>query len=240
MHAGAAAGTIGDVSIVQLVEAVAALDPQPRRQRWTSLSYCILDAVWSFGPGSADGATTAVQRLAHANRDDDPQVCACLPLPADPLPLPALLARYSDSATLPGCPVKAEVVLRHARAFVRHQVLDLPGLQALLQRDSPDLAGVDEDLSEIAGDDRHGSRRGYLWLLTADDERIKPDRMVLRWLAKHGRTGTVAEARQLLREVAAELTRSLDRPVTPWMIGQAIHSGWTTNLPDKRSRVRAG
>jgi hypothetical protein len=213
------------VSIAQLVEAVAALDPQPRRQRWTSLSYCILDAVWSFGPVSADETMATVHQVAAAGGDSRPLMCASLPLPADPLPLPALPARYSSANGLPARAGNGDAALQYARVFVRHQVLDLPGLQALLQTDNPRLAGIDEELADVPGDTHHGARRGYLWLLTADDERIKPDRKVLRWLAEHGTTGTVADARQLLHQVAAELTRSLDRPVTPWMIDHAIHSG---------------
>jgi hypothetical protein len=65
-------------------------------------------------------------------------------------------------------------------------------------------------------------RRGYLWMLVGDDEAIKPDRMVLRWLTRQGQQVDAAKARAVIKEVAQELTLRLKRPVTPWMVDHAI------------------
>jgi len=58
-------------------------------------------------------------------------------------------------------------------------------------------------------------------MLCGDDERIKPDRMVLRWLAPHGvRDPEIAQ--QLLIDVAAFLSHNGTSLVTPWEVDHAI------------------
>ena len=37
------------MSVEIIAAAVSTLEPEPRTWRWTSLSYCVLDAVWSIG-----------------------------------------------------------------------------------------------------------------------------------------------------------------------------------------------
>jgi hypothetical protein len=61
-----------------------------------------------------------------------------------------------------------------------------------------------------------------LWMLCGSDDVIKPDRMVLRWLARQGEHADAVRAREVLCEVARQLTPRLGRPVTPWMVDHAI------------------
>jgi hypothetical protein len=60
-------------------------------------------------------------------------------------------------------------------------------------------------------------------MLCGRDDLIKPDRMVLRWLARHaGQQVTAADARDMLAWAAKDLTDRLGRTVTPWMADHAI------------------
>ncbi|MGH3921395.1 MAG: hypothetical protein ACRDTT_00695 [Pseudonocardiaceae bacterium] len=72
---------------------------------------------------------------------------------------------------------------------------------------NPDvLAKVEGALRTVPG---HGSgaRLSYLWMLAGDDQHIKPDRMVLRWLSNHlGRDVGVPEARALMPQVQPSWT----------------------------------
>ncbi|MGY1915865.1 hypothetical protein [Blastococcus sp. SYSU DS0973] len=69
-------------------------------------------------------------------------------------------------------------------------------------------------MRRVRGEGRYGIRRGYCRMLCGDDGRIKPDRMVLRWLAPHGvRDPEVAQ--QLLIDVAEVISREGAAKVTP-------------------------
>jgi hypothetical protein len=82
---------------------------------------------------------------------------------------------------------------------------------------NPDaLATVEEALRTVPGHG-NGARLSYLWMLTGDDQNIKPDRMVLRWSSNHlGRAVSVPEARALLPQIANHLG------CTPWELDNAI------------------
>ncbi|MEU7802417.1 hypothetical protein AB0B10_24450 [Micromonospora arborensis] len=215
-----------------VVAAVAALDPQPRRRRWGSLSYCVLDAVWSISSRYDDVVIPLVHRVAEANDDRHPLVDAEVPLPADNLPLPILLARYPTAEALQaitngqrtstrGGIQKSEAVLRYARILIEHGVPDLAAV-AVMMTDQTRWNTVEHALADVPGDGQDGVRRGYLWMLSGCDDLIKPDRMVLRWLARHGCPVTALEARDIIARVAQELTVRLHRPVTPWMVDHAV------------------
>ena len=214
-----------------LVGAVQALNPQPRQQRWRSLSYCVLDAVWSIGAAYDTVVARLVWRVAAANGDSAPLVPLSERMPPDPLPLPELLAQYPTASVLQaltngqrtsprgGIP-KADAALRYARIFIDHDVPDLTKAEHLLA-DETRCGQLDADLAIVPGEGMDGVRRGYLWMLIGNDELIKPDRMVLGWLARQGHQVDATQARVLIKEVARELTR-LRRPVTPWMVDHAI------------------
>jgi len=222
------------MSFDTVVTAVAALDPQPRRRRWSSLSYCVLDAVWSISSSYNEVVDPLVRRVARINGDGRPVVEAADMTPPDPLPLPTLLARYPTvdalraitngqlTSTRSGIP-KADAVLRYAQILVEHGVPDLAAVGELMT-DQARWDNVDHVLAGVPGDGQNGVRRGYLWMLCGRDDLVKPDRMVLRWLARHGGPATVPEARDVLADAAKELTLRLGRLITPWMVDHAIWS----------------
>jgi len=212
---------------------IARLDLSPRDRQWTSLSYCVVDAIWSINARYESVVARLVRRVAVDNGDDQPVVDPSQPAPLDPLPLPELLKRYPEPMTLRsvansqltsprGGITKAEAVLRYARVLVEHEIVDLTAAQALLAVDDDRWAQVNAELAKVPGEGHHGVRRGYLWMLCGDDHTVKPDRMILRWLARQGAPVTAGEARQVLHRAAEELTQQLARPITPWMIDHAI------------------
>jgi hypothetical protein len=211
-------------------DAVAALDPQARDSRWTSLTYCVLDAVWSLNTRYYSVVVPLVGRVAAVFGDTQPT--GAFPQ-ADPVPLPYLLARYGDAKALMEDTnaqvtsprngiLRADAVLRYAETLVEHEIVDLAAAEMLLAGPVEAWTTVDRALSAVPGDGNHGIRRGYLWMLCGSDDLIKPDRMVLRWLARFHSDIDPHAARHLLTEVAEELTERLRRPVTPWMVDHAI------------------
>ena len=189
-----------------MVTAAAGLDLQVRSRRWTSLSYCVLDAVWSISNRYDKIVVPLVRRVAEANHDRSPVADAGTDLPADPLPLPTLLTRYPTAdalrvvtnaqrtSTKNGIP-KTEAALQYAGVLVEHGVTDLAAAVHLMT-DLERWEAVDHALARIRGDGNGGVRRSYLWMLAGSDDLIKPDRMVLRWLAHNGCPATVHEAQQ--------------------------------------------
>ncbi|GIH20708.1 hypothetical protein [Rugosimonospora africana] len=223
------------MSFSHVVEALAALDPQPRERRWSSLSYCVIDAVWSISARYDEVVAPLVRRVAERNNDQHPSVAATAPLPPDPLPLQALLDRYPSAATLRadtnrqltstrGGIRKTDAALRYAGILIDHDVPDLSAVPRIIG-DCRRFDELNKALAAVPGEGSNGVRRGYLWMLAGSDDLSKPDRMILRWLARHGCPANPAEARGILQQAAQELTRRLHRPVTPWMID---HSIWLT------------
>ena len=83
-----------------VIDAVELLDPRPRQKRWASLSYCVLDAVWSIGALYDPVVVPLIYRVAAANGDSEPMVSSAEQLTVDPLPLPRLLERYVEASGL--------------------------------------------------------------------------------------------------------------------------------------------
>lgn len=119
--------------------------------------------------------------------------------------------------------MKAEAVLRYAQILASHQVETLDDGMALLSR-SKDLQVVDDALANVPGDGQFGVRRGYLWMLIGSDEKIKPDRMVLRWLSRIGFDVDPLQAETLILDAVARVSAELGRNVTAWEIDHAIWS----------------
>ena len=146
----------------------------PRRARWTSLSACVLDAVWSAGADHNRVVFPLVQRVLIPGATGD--LTAESTPSADSHPLPRLLTRFPDEQALEaaaqnkqrtstrGGITKADAALRYARTLVDHGVLgveDLPRLRA----DPGAWARVDRALSRIPGEGQHGARRSNFWAL---------------------------------------------------------------------------
>lgn len=86
-----------DPEVQQLLDrvlAVAARLPlQPRGRRWRSLTYCIVDAVWSIGARYDTVVVPLVRRVAREHDPGgDPLTDATTALPPDPAPIPAFLS----------------------------------------------------------------------------------------------------------------------------------------------------
>lgn len=213
-----------------LVEAVVALDPQPRERRWVSLSLCIADAVWSIGAHYDNVVVPLVRKLAANFGVEQPTVPMSEPLGLDPLP-PAVLADLSveelialtnwQNTSTRGGIRKAEAVLRHIRAFQAHGVGDLGDAIALFG-DEERFAALNADLRKIPGEGAHAVRRDYLWMLIGEDDLIKPDRMVLRWFRHHGVIVDPGGARHLIAALVPAVSTRLKRPVTAWEIDHAL------------------
>ena len=76
----------------EVVDAVVALDPQPRERRWISLNLCIVDAVWSIGAQYDNLVVPLVRNLTMGFGVEQPTVPVSEPIGVDPLPL----ARLAD------------------------------------------------------------------------------------------------------------------------------------------------
>lgn len=234
----------------RLVDAVAALDPLPRTRRWSSLSYCVLDAVWSIGSRYDSVTAKAVRAVARAVGDEEPVVDAqgWSPITAvDPLPPERLLAAFDVQSlvdisnrqrTSPrGGILKADAALRFARILVNHGVRTIGDAARALERPGL-LTAVDHELSTIPGDGKHGIRRSYFWMLVGDETTIKPDRMVLRWLAAEGVHVDPTGARAIVGDVTEALrARPGFEAVTPWAVDHAI---WKAQRDRTRRARRRG
>jgi hypothetical protein len=165
------------------------------------------------------------------------------PYGPDPVPVPAFLERYRDTTALQavandqrtspsGGILKAEAALSYARVFAEHQVTNLATAAVLSVDDPSRWERVDRALAGVRGDGQSGVRRGYLWMLIGHDDLVKPDRMVLRWLARHGITVSSDQAREILAEAASAVSDKLGRRVTPWMVDHAIWRAERTKRSD--------
>lgn len=227
-------GLVGDEDVV--VAAARELDIQERESRWTHLSLCVLDAVFSINARYATTCATVRHYAGHC--------CLAEPLlPAGSAhqvistPHEERLDRFVEEVEKVGVESfaaevlhnrqrtstrsgirKAEASLRYARVLLEAGVSDLGDAAALLVDDAR-LTKVEAELARVPGHGAHGVRMGYLWMLVGDDHRVKPDRMVLRWLADVlAAPVPVVQARTLLERAAADIG------CTPWALDHAI---WT-------------
>jgi len=219
--------------VAEIADAVERLSVQPRLRQWTSLSACVLDAVWSVGSHYDRVVVPLVHRVLEPAAAG-PLVAEAVPS-ADSHPLPRLLTRFQDGEALAAAAnnrqrtstrngvTKAEAAVGFARTLVGHGVLGLEDLPRLLA-DQESWSGVDRALSRLPGEGQYGVRRSYFWMLCGVEGLIKPDRMVMRWLAPFGVRDPIT-AWQVLAEVASLLSDRVGSGgplVTPWQIDHAI------------------
>lgn len=220
---GASSATFSGMDVIPRISAaVIRLDPRPRQYRWTSLTYCIVDAVWSLGSDYDAVVIKMVNNVASVFDDRSPTILAKSALPKDPVPLKRFLERFQQTESLievtnrqltstRNGARKAEVVRQQAMRLHDAGVDTLADAQELLD-DPARTEEVDRALVGLPGDGQYGIRRGYFWMLVGDESRVKPDRMVLRWLRAHGSEARdPATAAVVLREVADHLTASCTR-----------------------------
>lgn len=216
----------------ELVDAVVTLDPQPRERRWVSLSLCIVDAVWSIGAHYDNVVVPLARKLAMEFGVEQPTVPMSELIDPDPLPITQLAdlsidelirsTNWQNTSTRGGIR-KADAVLRHIHVFREHGVTGLDDAIALFG-DEKRFAAVNKDLRAIPGEGAHAVRRNYLWMLIGQDDLIKPDRMVLRWLKKHGFVIDPMGARDLIAALVPAVSTGLKRNVTAWEIDHALWS----------------
>jgi hypothetical protein len=214
----------------ELVDAIVALDPQPRKQCWVSLSLCIVDAVWSIGARYEDVVVPLVRNLAKEFGVEQPTVPVSEPLGADPLPVTRLSdlsvnelirsTNWQNTSTRGGIR-KADAVLRHTRVFLKHDVSGLAETIVLFS-DERRFAAVNADLGAIPGEGAHAVRRDYLWMLIGQDDLINPDRMVLRWFSRHRVIVDPIGARDLIAAFVPAVSTRLKRSLTAWEIDHAL------------------
>ena len=224
-------GQLDSAALAELADAVAALEPRPRERRWTSLSFCIVDAVWSIG-ANYDNVVVPLVREKFAAKFGvlQPTIPACQPIPKDPLPLSKLDVLTVDSLTAlmnrqrtstRGGILKADAVLRHIAVFRERDVETMQDALALFG-DLERFGKVDKALRSIPGEGGFGIRRNYLWMTIGQDDLIKPDRMVLRWLGRQEVKTDPAGARDILGALVPLVSARLKRHVTAWEIDHAL------------------
>ena len=224
-------GQLDTEALADLIDAVVALDPQPRELRWTSLSFCVVDAVWSIGANYDNVAVPLVRKKFAAKFGvTEPTVSASQPVPEDPLPLASLNDLTVDSLTnlmnrqrtsTRGGILKADAVLRHIAVFREHGVETMQDGLALFSEPGR-FENVDKELRSIPGEGGFGIRRNYLWMTIGQDDLIKPDRMVLRWLGRQDVKADPAGARDIITAIVPLVSARLNRTVTAWEIDHAL------------------
>ncbi|WP_328541999.1 hypothetical protein OHT17_13940 [Streptomyces sp. NBC_00371] len=204
---------------------------KPRGSRWAHVALCVLDAVFSINAHYERHTVPTCHRYATWAGLSTP-LSGSTQLPVhDEQPLrdfvthiqthgeavfsSQVLQNKQRTRANQSAPLKVEAAHRYAEILVSHGISTLADANALLA-DLDKLKVVEQALMNVAG---HGSgaRLAYLWMLLGDDSRIKPDRMVLRWLqAVLDRTVTTSEAIRLVTEAATHLG------CTPWELDHAI------------------
>jgi hypothetical protein len=195
---------------------------------------CVLDAVYSVGARYAGVARVCRAYAGHARLDPvtvaHRDIATVLGTAAEQ-PLEAFVAdvhavgvdrfagevvRHRGRTSPRGGTLKADAALRYAQILVEldvHRVGDLHDLFV----DTDRFDAVQARLRQVPGNGAFDVRMGYLWMLTGQDGVVKPDRMVLRWLARHSPTPIdPATARELLAAVAQVVGCS------PWELDHAI------------------
>lgn len=215
-----------------LLNSISNLDLKPRPRYWASLTYCVLDAVWSIGSNYDSITTPLVRRLATAHGDEQPVVNAAGWNPdADNYPLSEFVADYTvdtlldvtnhqRTSTTNGI-LKAEASLKYAHILLEHGVEDVAAAIEI-SKDDDRKSALNSALRKVPGEGQHGIRRSYLWMLISDATLIKPDRMVMRWLRNQGAEVSPSGARGLINDAAEAISQSRGSIVTPWMIDHAI------------------
>lgn len=215
-----------------------------------SLPLCIIDAVFSIN-AHYSGVRKVVDRYCvHMGIID------AWPGPERPAPrqkqhpVSALIRRMEDvgierftenvfqnrqrTSTKSGI-LKGEAVFRFARALERRGIEHVQDLPAVIEGTS-----LEEAIFAIPGQGSGVSLR-YFQMLAGDDTLIKPDRMILSFLAHAlGRSVTLPEAQEILSAVSAALAPEFPR-LTPRLLDNRIwmyQRQQTAALPSTRCGSR--
>ncbi|GHD40437.1 hypothetical protein GCM10010317_009440 [Streptomyces mirabilis] len=214
----------------RVVSAAGQLEIKSRGPRWAHTALCILDAVFSINAhydrhtvptchryAAWAGIAAPLSRSGHLPVFDEqplPVLVTHIQARGDAAFAAQVLQNNQRTWANRRAPLKAEAARRYAEVLTSHGVGTLADANDLLA-ELDKLEIVEQDLASVPG---HGSgaRLAYLWMLLGDDSRIKPDRMVIRWLkAVLHETVSTSEAVQLLAETAVHLG------CTPWELDHA-------------------
>ncbi|MCL8017694.1 hypothetical protein [Streptomyces sp. AS02] len=215
----------------RIVDAAGHLAIKPRGPRWAHAALCVLDAVFSINAHyERHTVPTCYRYVTWAGLSAPLADSAHLPVVGEQ-PLGDFVTHIQIQGEVTfsaqvlknnqrtwakrSAPLKGEAARRYAEILVAHGIETLAEANVLLA-DLDRLKVVEQALASVAG---HGSgaRLAYLWMLLGDDSRIKPDRMVLRWLqAVLHRAVTMPDAIRLITEAAARLA------CAPWELDHAI------------------
>ena len=224
--------SISDADLDRVAVAVAALEPEPRRRRWVSVTFCVLDAVWSIGSRYDSTVVPVVKRVADDFGVQDASVPNAAPVSEDPVPLQRFLRAYDvesltnrtnrQRTSTSGGALKAEAALAYAQILVSHDIETIDDARRAIT-DPALFKRVEADLRGVPGDGSHGIRRGYFWMLVGDASRVKPDRMVLRWFASQQLNLNPDQAAHVIAQVVERLhSISGGSAVTAWEVDHAI------------------
>lgn len=185
--------------------------PLPREFNYTSLSAALLDAIFSIGVHYAQ--VTALISRHKGLRGYDPWYVGS----ADPYPLPDLiregrkgtpmqfaeeLGNNCRTSTRSGI-LKAEAVILAAEALVKHAVVDM-----LTWRSASEAAraGAERDFRRVRGQST-GISWKYFCMLAGNDDEVKPDRMIIRYVG--GALGREPVAAKLAGELVIAAATAL-------------------------------
>ena len=224
--------------IAQNVRALLPADasPLPDEYSYNSLSLCIIDAVFSIGI-----RYSYVQKVVQ-------NYCNCFQIPKirpNKGALPPIAAQHSmadlcanthdvdpdflakevfkgrfRTSTVNGI-LKAEAVGHFAQVLHNHSINFFQDAAQVM--DNPEkLAAIETEIKTIPGQ-KSGISLDYFWMLAGSEDRIKPDRMVIRFLAQTlGRDVKTGEALPLLQAATAALKTDYQEDLTPRYIDHQI------------------
>ncbi len=217
--------------------------PLPPEYSYASLSTMLLDAIFSIGV-RYEQVQGVVGRHAKCQNYDPWHFGE-----TDPYPLPKLilegregtpeqfaekLGNRGRTSTRAGI-LKAEAVILAAETLVRHGIVDL---QCWRSVDEAALKAAERDFRKIKG--QGGVSWKYLSMLAGDGDKVKPDRMVVRYVegALGGHGVLPEEAGGLLVAAAVALRGSHGYPstLTARQLDSAVWSAVRSPRPDTRAR----
>ena len=167
------------------------IEVTPLPERWTSLPWCVVWAIWSVGT-RAEQAERLTRRVADHCMVTEPVTASPTLLAVDDIDLTMFTEFFPDEATLieianaqrvwtrRDAPTKATTALGWVKVLADHDVLDL--YRAMQALDDPrHYAQVHAALGKVPGD-RSGIRRCAFWTAVAADHQVRPDAHNARWL----------------------------------------------------------
>lgn len=178
-------------SPVDSSEILHSIEITPLPERWTSLPWCVVWAIWSVGT-RVEQAERLTRRVADHCMVTEPVTASPTLLAVDDIDLTMFTEFFPDETTLievanaqrvwtrRDAPTKAATALGWAKVLADHDVLDLyRAMQAL--DDPPRYARIHTALGKVPGD-RSGIRRCAFWTAVAADHQVRPDTHNARWL----------------------------------------------------------